>query len=253
MVYWLADSLFSRDNRSEKMYSAPMKIALLAVLFVGAASIAVFGQDVVVATKQTRLETKTFLFKFPVEAQRAERWEVVKFGKDKVSLTFGPNDDRRKMLESIGQRKPPYYELSAKDFAASFIPEASWPARRRDMAIELQKRCRDLSIEQCEKIIEGELWIGMRKEYALEAIGNRVFNKTIRETKDGMSETWQLGAFSVATTATSTGRSHAYDQILATPSNPSESLGSRIERDMANNIRMVLTFTNGDLSEIIRK
>ena len=99
-------------------------------LFILLFSIEVFGQQVVVATMQTRLETKTFLFKFPVEAQRGERWEVVKSGKDKVSLTFGPNDERRKMLESIGRRKAPAYELSAKAFAASFVSEATWSERR---------------------------------------------------------------------------------------------------------------------------
>ncbi len=221
-------------------------------LFILLFSIEVFGQ-IVVATMQTRLETKTFLFKLPVEAQRGERWEVVKSGKDKVSLTFGPNDERRKMLESIGRRKAPAYELSAKAFAASFVPEATWSERRRDMGLELQKRFSDLSIDQCEKIIEGEVWIGMKKEHAAEAIGNRIFNKAIRETKEGTSETWQVGVFSISTTATSTARSQVYNEMLATPSTPSESMDVRAERNMQKNIRMVLTFTHGELSEIIRK
>ncbi|MCA1590954.1 MAG: hypothetical protein LC730_00140 [Acidobacteria bacterium] len=71
-------------------------------------------------------------------------------------MTFGLDDERRKMLGSMGWEKPPANELSSKLFATSFVAEAKWPGLRREMAIEVQKRFSSLSIDQSEKIVEGE-------------------------------------------------------------------------------------------------
>jgi hypothetical protein len=231
----------------------------LAFLLVGiltisgvAASNAVGGTFV--ATKQVQLETKTFLLKLPVEAQRGERWVVLKRGKNKVTLTFGPDDARREAIKSAGMKKLPEYEINAHIFASSFVPEYQWPEARKALASDLQRRFRDLSIEECEKIIEGELWIGMSKEQAAEAVGNRVLSKEIRESKDGKSESWRVGAFSLATTAKSTATSYVHRGIFtASPSRPMEPLDVQAERDRESNTRLILTFEDDVLSVIVRR
>jgi hypothetical protein len=212
------------------------------------------SSQTVVATKQVQMKTKTFLFKFPVEAQRGERWEVTNKGKNTVSLTFGPNDERREMMRSAGIKKTFEYVVDAGVFNSSFVTEADWPGARRALAAPLQKQFTDLSLEQCEKIIEGELWIGMKKEHAAEAVGDRILRKESRETVEGKSESWRVGAFSLGTTAKSTATSYVLDEtIFASPSRPHEPLEVRGNRDLDTNTRLLLTFKNDLLIEIVRR
>ncbi len=210
--------------------------------------------EIVVATKQVELQTKTFLLKLPVEAQRGERWEVVKRSKSKITLTFGPTDARREMMKSFGMKKPPEYEINTDTFASAFVPESQWPEARKALASELQRRFNDLSIEECEKVIEGELWVGMKKAHAAEAVGNRVLQKEIRESQEGKSETWRIGAFSLITTSKITVKAYDFEEtVTASPSKPMEPLDVKAKRDLESNTRSILTFKNDILTEIVRR
>jgi hypothetical protein len=227
----------------------------IAVLAVGKVAIALsMNGEVFVATKQVQLQTKTFLLKLPVEAQRGERWEVIKRNKNKVTLTFGPKDSRRDMLKSAGMNKLPEYEVNSSIFDAGFVHENQWTETRKALAAELKRRFESLSIEECEKLIEGELWIGMKKEHAEEAVGNRVLKKEIRETQEGKSENWRVGAFSITTTAKSTAKAYVFeDTLTSSPSRPMEPLDVRANRDLEANTRFILGFKNDILAEIIRR
>jgi hypothetical protein len=216
-----------------------------------------FGQkkgDVVVATRQTQLKTNTFMFKLPVEAQRGERWEIVKYSKGKVVLTFGPHDERRAAMAQYGIRMTVGYELDGKMFAEGFVLETDWPSKRKSLASELQKRFVDLSLEQCEKLLDGELWTGMSRDQAMESIGsgNRILRKEMSETANGKTESWKVGAFSLNTTAQSTVAVYNVDNVFSSPSHPQEPLDVKAERDLERNVRMVLTFKDGVLDEIVR-
>ena len=89
-------------------------------------------------------------------------------------------DERRAISAQVG--KTPGYELDGKRFTELSFPRATWPNVRKTLAIDLQKRFADLSREQCEKIIEGGLWIGMSRDHPLEAVGNRIIKKEASET-----------------------------------------------------------------------
>lgn len=207
--------------------------------------------EVFVATRQVKMQTATAFFKFPVEAQRGERWEIVKKDKKKVALTFGPGDERRVMMQQIG--KVFKYELSAAEFAAGFVAESDWPNARARLAAELQGRFMDLSVAECERIINGEYWIGMKREHAAEVAGNRVLAREITETADGAAEIWKVAVFSLGTTAATTAKDHAIEGALATPSRPRESLDPKLARDMEQAVRIVLTFKGETLTSITRR
>lgn len=210
--------------------------------------------EVFVATKQVQLQTKTFLLKLPVEAQRGERWEVIKRNKNNVTVTFGPNDPRREKLKSAGMKKLPQYEVNTATFDAAFVHESQWPETRTALAAELKRRFDSLTFQECEKLIEGELWIGMKKEHADEAVGNRILKKETRETQEGQFESWRVGAFSVATTAKSTAKVYVFeDTVTSSPSRPMEPLDVRANRNFEANTRIILSFKNGILVEIIRR
>jgi hypothetical protein len=229
-----------------------VRLSLAIPLFLAMALPCLAG-EVVVATRQVKLQTSTFLFKLPVEAQRGERWEVVKRGK-KVKLTFGPQDERRRMVEAMGMKKPLEYELDAAAFSSSFVPEVEWPASRRALATELQRRFDTLSGAECERIVEGEVWVGMRREHAAEAVGNRLFQKEARETQEGTTETWRVGAFSLLTTAESAVKGQILEEtVTARPSKLAEPFAVRAARDFEANTRLVLTFKDGALTEVVRR
>lgn len=235
---------------------ATFRVACLMMGIMAALGVAASNSvgETFVATKQVELKTKTFLLKLPVEAQRGERWEVLKQGKHTVTLTFGPKDARREMLKSVGMKKLPEYEIKADVFASAFVPEHQWPEIRKALAAELRKQFKDLSIEECEKIIEGELWIGMKKEQAAEAVGNRILRREIRESQEGKSESWRVGAFSVATTAKSTATAYVFEEsVTASPSKPMEPLEVRADRNFESNTRLILSFKNDILIEIVRR
>jgi hypothetical protein len=229
-------------------------IAALAVAVCEMGTASTRNGEVFVATKQVKLQTRTFLLKLPVEAQRGERWEVIKRNRNNVTVTIGPNDPRRDMLKSAGMKKLPQYEVSTSIFDAAFVPENQWPEARKALAAELKRRFDSLSIEECEKLIEGELWIGMKKEHADEAVGNRIFRKETRETQEGEFENWRVGAFSIATTAKSTAKVYVFeDTLTSSPSRPMEPIEVKLNRDLEANIRIILSFKNDILVEIIRR
>ncbi len=210
--------------------------------------------EIYVATKQVQMKTKTFLFKFPVEAQRGERWEIVKWSKSKVVLTFGPKDSRREAFQRAGLKKQFEYEVDGATFAAGFVAESKWPETRKTLAAELKKRFESLTLKESERAIDGEVWVGMKKELALEAIdGNRIFKKESRETKDGASEIWHIGGASISTTGQISGKSHMIDEVFSSPSRPAEPLETKMNREMEASIVMVLNFKNGELSEVVRR
>jgi len=171
-----------------------------------------------------------------------------------VTLTFVPNEEVRRMLANAGLKKLPEYEVDAVVFASSFAPEAEWPAARRALAVDMQRRLDGLSVEDWERIVEGEVWVGMKREPAAEAVGNRLFHKEERETQEGKTEVWRVGAFSLATTAESTAKVQVFEEsVTARPSKPAESLDVKAARDFEANTRLVLTFKDGALTEIVRR
>ena len=94
----------------------------------------------------------------------------------------------------------------------------------------------------------------MKKEQATEAVGNRVLRKEIRESQEGKFESWRVGAFSIATTAKSTARAYVFEEsVTASPSKPMEPLDVRANRDLESNTRLILTFKNDILTEIVRR
>jgi hypothetical protein len=181
--------------------------------------------DVVVATKQTLLKR--------AEARRGERWEITKYSKDKVELTFGPGDERREALARIG--KTFSYEIDGAQFVASFVPESQWPAKRKELSTGVHQRFPDLTAEQCEKIIDGELWMGMTKDQAFEAAGVRILKKETSQTAAGTGEIWRVGYVS---------------QLTAIQSMPA-AIG--LDRDFEGATRLILTFENGKLVEIVKR
>jgi hypothetical protein len=230
----------------------------LTTAFLLLAAAPAFGQkkgDIVVATRQTQMKTNTFMFKLPVEAQRGERWEILKYSKGKVVLTFGPHDERRVAMAELGIRMTVGYEMDGRTFAEGFVLETDWPSKRKSLASELQKRFVDLSLEQCEKLLDGELWVGMTCDQAMESIGssNRILRKEVSETANGKTESWKVGAFSLNTTAQSTVAVYNVDNVFSSPSHPQEPLDVKAERDLERNVRMVLTFKDGVLDEIVRR
>jgi hypothetical protein len=206
---------------------------------------------VVVAAHRVKMQNARPFIKMLVDTQRGERWEVVKRDKKKVALTFGPKDERRAMMAATG--KVMKYELPAADFATAFVPESEWPNARRQQAAELQRRFTDLTIEQCERIVEGEYWIGMKGEHAAEVAGNRILGKETTETANGKAEVWKVAGFSAATIAGTSARDHTITGVLATPSRPRESTDAKMSRDFEQAVKVVLTLKNDTLTEIKRR
>jgi hypothetical protein len=229
----------------------PLFLTTVFLLLVAAPAFGQKNGNIVVATRQTQLKTHTLMFKYPVEAQRGERWEILKYSKSKVILTFGPQDGRRAMMAQIG--KTFGYELDSRVFVESFVLETDWPSKRKSLASELQKRFVDLSLEQCEKLLDGELWAGMTRDQAMESVGNRILRKETSETVFGKTESWKVGAFSMYTTAQSIATSYSNEGIFRSSSQPQEPLAVKAERDLERNVRMVLTFKDGVLDEIVRR
>ncbi len=94
----------------------------------------------------------------------------------------------------------------------------------------------------------------MKKEHAAEAVGNRVLRKESRESLEGKSENWRVGAISLGTAAKLTATSYVLDDTLfASPSRPHEPLEVRADRDLESNTRLILTFKNDVLIEIVRR
>jgi len=216
--------------------------------------------EIVVAIRQTKLKTSTFLFKFPLEAQRGERWEILKYG-GTVVLNFAPQDERRIRMEEILAQHGKMikkmvgsgYELDRKVFDGAFVLETDWPRARKALASELQKQFSGLSVEQCEKLIEGELWIGMSRDYAAESVGTRVLRKETSENADGKSEIWRVGSYSRMTTGESLASEQHVEGIFASPSHPQDTSHEAMNRDLERSVRIVLTFKDGALAEIVRR
>ncbi|MBX3278533.1 MAG: hypothetical protein KF868_11080 [Acidobacteria bacterium] len=225
-----------------------ISLALLTLILLTHSAFAQSG-DIYVAIRQAPLQTNTKFLKLPVEVQRGERWEVVKQDKKKVILTFGPQDERRGPFTTRGM-KPPTYEISATEFTVAFVPESAWPAKRRELAAEIQKKFADLSPEQCERVVDGEYWVGMKTEHAAQIAGNRILGKEASETADGKTEIWKVGFFSAETHMRSAAKVHLVEGELATPSRPRGSTDAAINQAVERGTRFVLRFKNGELAEI---
>jgi len=229
-------------------------LCLMSAIFLGPF---IMGADLgtVVAVTDVQMETHTRLFKLPVEAHRGEEWLLLRKGKYKVILTFGPNDERRANMVSIRPDWMPEYEIERKRFDSAFVVSPDWPIVRRRLAADLKRqRFADLSIEDCERLVSGGVWVGLTRDQASEAIGKRIISKEIQETKDGKSEVWRLGAVSISTMAESTAMHHVYEDVLfSTPSRHLEPFDVKAERDAEQNTRLILIFKGDTLVSITRR
>ncbi len=190
------------------------------------------------------MKTATALFKLPVDAMRGERWELVKRTKSKVLLTFGQDDPRRAEMAKWGVNKLPKYRLDPSAFDSAFVHIDEWPQERRSLAESLSPSLA-LSVEDRDRLIEGEVWIGMSQEAAELSVGRQVLKKTTSETVDGISEQWWVSPF---------GRTTSVELEVKTlhASGQEVSVNSHDEMVDATS-RLVLWFTNGELVEIVRR
>ena len=213
--------------------------------------------NIVVATRSVKLQTHTVFLKLPLETHRGEQWLIVKSGSRKTILTLVPGDPRLASMHTYGITKIPKYEIDTPTFEFSFISADAWSSMKRQLAVELAKRFKDLSVEQCERLIRGEIWIGLRKEHVIEALGaDRILRKEIRETQEGSTEVWSVGYVSLATSVETTAKLYAFEDILvSSPSRPTEPFGARAARDLDldQNTVMVLEFRNDELIQIVRR
>ena len=207
--------------------------------------------EILVASRQVMMTDNSYIDKVPVEAQRGERWEIVKKGKDKITVTFGPGDLRREI--SRRARRVVKLEVSSIEYRTGLVPEAKWPAKRRAIAEILQERLADLTLEECEKVIDGELWVGMKRAHAMEAIGNLIHEKNVGDIDDGEIEIWKVGFASLLTSALISAQNGGARRYLSTQTNPVELSDARLERELDHNLKYILKFRNGELIKIIRQ
>lgn len=145
-------------------------------------------------------------------------------------------------------------QVDVRSFVASFVPVADWPRERRTLAVAIQRRFPDLKLEDCEHLIDGEVWVGLKKPHVQEAVGHRILGVETRETVEGRSEVWRIGAFGLLTTAQSTAEQHVDESVrLSSLRRPEEPLDVKAARDLEANTRLVLFFKNDVLVEIARK
>ena len=220
-----------------------MRLLILIMLVLTALPVA--AGELFVAKSQVGLRTKSALFSYPVEAQRGEVWEVVTLSKSKVVLTFGPDDYRRAQMTEIGIRTLPKYKLSREAFDASFVEVSVWPDARRTLAIALKNRLPALDLDSLERIVDGDVWVGMPIEAAQEAVGSRILQRETTETIDGESEWWSVGALSTAALAELTA-------VKYVDAGGEGSLRDASQADREGATRMKLTFQRGKLIEITR-
>jgi hypothetical protein len=141
----------------------------------------------------------------------------------------------------------------SNEYLTGLVPEAEWPAKRRAIAKLLQEWFVDLTLEECEKVIGGELWSGMNREHALEAIGNLIHEKNVGDTDDGEIEIWQVGFLSLMTSALVSAKNGGGRRDLSTQTNPVELSDARLERELDQNLKYILKFRNGELIKLIRQ
>ncbi len=207
--------------------------------------------ELVVAIRPVQLQTNTKLFSYPVEAQRGEVWQVVRRTKKKLILTFGPDDPRGKRWSQMGSQKLPTYGIDAAEFSAAFVSEDAWPAARKKLARELRGSLPDMQLADLERLIEGKVWPGMTQKAAEVAVGTRVLRKEKKQTKDGVTERWQVGAFSLGIVARSTAEEYVDESVWL--GRPQDTLDERGDRRLDRSVRMILVFKDGVLTEVTER
>jgi len=216
----------------------------LVLIALSVAAPTVLAGETYVAKRDVQMKTATALFKFPVDAMRGERWELVKRTKSKVLLTFGPDDERRAEMAKWGMKKLPRYRLDPAVFDSAFVHIDEWPQARRSLAESLSPSLA-LSVEDKERLIEGEVWIGMSQEAAEVSVGRQVLKKATSETVDGVSEQWWVSPF---------GRTTSVELEVKTLHASGQDVSRNSHDEMVDaTTRLVLWFTNGELVEIVRK
>lgn len=209
------------------------------------------GEDLprVIATEPVRLQTNTKLFSYPVEAQRGQTWAVVKQTRRRVILTFGEDDDRDRFL-AMGLKKLPTYRVPPDVFERTFVAEDKWPEVRSAIADRLCTQLSGLAPDKCERLVDGEVWLGLSMEAVEAAVGNRVLERSRTETETGVSEVWRVGAWSASTIAESSAKQVIDAGTWLGDDMSSQAITERNESMQESAIRMVLTFQDGRLTEI---
>ncbi len=126
-----------------------------------------------------------------VDVPRGRPLRVAALRGEVVILEPSPPD--ADLLRQFGVRKIPRYSIRRSQVEADFLPEEEWKRQRDQEVSRIRERWPALTVDQVERILLGDPWIGMTKEQAEAAVGGVLFSREERDTSDGKEEVWRIG------------------------------------------------------------
>jgi hypothetical protein len=122
-------------------------------------------------------------------------WAVIKRTRRTVTITFGPDQPQVHFWKLHRLRKPKY-RINAEIFESAFVPFNKWPEARREITASICNTFDNLEIDDCERLVHGEVWPGISKAAAEFALKGRIHN--IRGPDDTTTdiEVWDISAIS---------------------------------------------------------
>lgn len=206
-----------------------------------------FAEGDVICTKDNVTAQTRGVLALPIDIQRFSCWRYEgrsATGRAKIAVIKNttpkpPGFD----FPDLGYFEDHPIKVDAAVMAAHFIREGEVAGLKRSLFDEYRRRWSDMSEEQIGTLLRGDVFLQMPADAAEESVGWLIHKRTQKFTDAGTIEMWHVGKKSLAAQAVGEARTAVLWGMPVTPTREA------LARDV---ISMVLTFTDGRLTELER-